>query len=123
MNITVQISRDLLTALREEADRQFRTPEQQAAWIVRRYLERKPERTAEERLRAAEPLFEELDRLRDKAGSPSLRKIAADGGLSPSGIHAILTRKVVPTPRILDKLVYALGGDVQAMRDLYAVVA
>lgn len=122
MNITVQISRELLASLRQEADSQFRTPEQQAAWIIRRYLERKPDRTPEERLISAEPLFDELDRLREKAGHPSYRKIAGAEGLSPSGVHAILTRKVVPTPRILDKLTLALGGNVQEIRDLYAVV-
>ena len=64
-------------------------------------------------------LVDALHGLHHRAGWPSLRVLAREAGCSPTTVSAVFSSRRLPSWGVLELLVEAMGGDVEAFRELW----
>jgi predicted transcriptional regulator len=124
MKLTIELPDDTAERLVVLAQREYRTTEAQASWLIQSALTGRLAARAsrEAQLAAMRPVTAELNRLHRQAGMPSSRKIAAmtGGKISHTTANAVLGGTVVPSWAVLVWITQALGGDVAVVRRLWA---
>ena len=138
--LTVQVPDDLMEHFRVMAEGEFRSPEGQVLWLIKTAVsaaERRSRelpfrrnrtggRTQEEWLRDAQPMLSELRNLYLLAGAPSSRVLArriserSARTISHTTVSCVLGGKVVASWSAMERIVKALGGDVEHYRALWA---
>jgi hypothetical protein len=134
--LTVSVPDYLAAGLQSLADGAFRTPEGQVLWLIKMAVEasERRERPAaensqtayEQRLQAAQPVFDELRSVHLLAGGPASRVIAkaifekTHTKISHTTVNGVIGGTVAPSWPVLEKIVRVLGGDVGHFRQLWA---
>lgn len=116
--LTLKIPEDLAERLAAAAETSFRTPDQQALWILHRALPEQGARKVRERGNLRVPvtpqarlLLEALRELLKNAGEPSSRQIASRTEISHTTVNEALRGETVPNWKVTRAIVAALGGD------------
>jgi hypothetical protein len=135
--LTVDVPDTLLEPFRALAEKEFRTPEGQLLWLVKKALDAaerstqghltKPRQPVdyELRLRAMQPVISELRTARLLAGAPSSRVIAKAVfkktyvRISHTTVNGILNGTVAPSWPALEKIVRVLGADITHFQQLW----
>lgn len=124
VQLTLHVQDDLMTWLAATARDNFRTPDQQALWIIHNARSRRvPQHSAAPD--TAQPLFDELRRLHAHAGLPSSRVISQrirnhEGAVSHTTVNDVLSGRKVPSWRVLASILTVLDGDAEHVRTLWA---
>lgn len=125
--LCIEIPDAALDRLRALADRERRTPEMQALWLIEGALDRHDR--AQQMMRpavrrpgdlAVQNLTAALREAHVRAGQPSTRRIAADiGDVSHTTIADTLKGKRCPSWNVTRRLAEYLGGDAARFRELW----
>jgi len=121
MELRIDLPDELAGELAAAAEAQLRTPEAQAAWILRSALKNAANGAGrQQRLARYQPVLKELRELHLQAGKPSIRDIAERTGLGRGPVHLALSGTVsAPSLRTLDAMVRDLGGDTEHFRAMW----
>lgn len=131
--LAVSVPGDLMEQFRALAEKQFRTPEQQALWLIKLAVDSAskadsegPPGKRELRLAAVQPLLAELRSLWLLSGGPSSRVVSdmiyrqTATRISHTTVNSLVNGTAPPTWPTLEKVVKALGGDVEHFGRLWA---
>jgi hypothetical protein len=135
--LPVEVPDDMMERLRALADKEFRTPEGQVLWLIKTALDAADRREArptgersqvdrEQRIRAAQPVFDQLRTAHLLAGGPSSRVLAnviwekTNTRVSHTTVNGVINGAVPPSWRVLESIVKALDGDTGHFRQLWA---
>lgn len=127
--LTIALPSDIMKWLVATAERDYRTPGAQAAWLISeaqiRELNYRASHGLVTKAEASQRLLDELHLLHLAAGAPSGRGIsrtviASGGKASRSVIHTAISGQHVPSWPILEEIVHALDGDVARFRAMWA---
>jgi len=129
--LTVNVPDDLMQQFRELAGRQFRTPEQQALWLIKLAVDpasrngpAKPH--GGQRQASAQSLLAELRSLWLLRGGPSSRVVSrmiyekTAAKVCHTTVSVLMNGTGNPTWPTLEKVVKALDGDTERFRQLWA---
>jgi hypothetical protein len=132
--LTINVPDDTMDRLKDIADAELRTPENQALWFLRAALNGKAPKAAAGldvgRLSRFQPVFDELRSLHLQRGKPSCRAIADDirrrdkgYSVAHSTVNNLLLGATAPAWPALERVTTTLGGDVSRMRELWMTAA
>lgn len=133
MPLTVNVPDDLMRQFEVLAGQQFRTPAQQALWLIKLAVDAAAKSSAksvpgkrEQRVAAMQPLLAELRSLWLLRGGPASRVITRTiyektaTKVSHTTVTVMMNGTGAPTWPTLEKVVKALDGDVEHFRQLWA---
>lgn len=121
--LVLAVPAEMMQWLTATAERDFRTPEAQALWVLAQALRRESSRSA--RVEVSAELTTELRLLHEAAGFPSTRAIsrkAAQNGdmVSHTSVHEAIAGHRLLSWRVMEAMVKALDGDPEHFRSLWA---
>lgn len=119
--LTIPVPDDLMVWLAAAAERNCRTPQGQALWLLKNARGESQRGTDKV---AKQALFAELQKLHENAGLPTFRVLTErirqrNGNTSLSTVHSAITGKLLPSWTHVESIVIALDGNTEHFRDLW----